>query len=217
MLNIRKNYIHGNGKALNTIGGGINVRQATATIKNNVIYKNNRAGIRVGDYVTAISNNTVVSNGNSSASMGGGIVYDNMANVALDAKPNGTLSSPIEVKNNIIAYTVKAALRGLGFTNTPGSEERDYNLLYANNYTDPPTGFVLTPDCSSPSTWRCYIAQYGFFASSPFANDIFADPVFVDMTTGSEDYQLDTGSPAIGAGSDSNDMGAFGGSDPITW
>jgi hypothetical protein len=212
---ITKNYIHGNGKALNTIGGGINVRQATAIIENNVIYNNNRAGIRAGDYVTDILNNTVVYNGGwDGINMGGGIVYDSMANIALDSRPVGTPSSPINVKNNVIAYSKKAALRGMGFTNTPGAEERDYNLLYANNMG----GFVTTPDCTLPATFRCYFAQYGFRSVPLVApHDIFADPVFVDMTPGTEDYQLDTGSPGIGAGEGGTDMGAWGGADPMDW
>ena len=48
-------------------------------------------------------------------------------------------------------------------------------------------------------------------------NDMLDNPDFVNMTTGSEDYQLDIGSPAINAGSDGTDMGAWGGADPMDW
>jgi hypothetical protein len=223
VLDIRKNYIHGNGTALNTIGGGINVRAATATIKNNVIYKNNRAGIRVGNFVQEISNNTVVSNGNVSHGMGGGIVYDSSS--ALDEMPTGTIPTKPIVKNNIIAYTEKAALIGLGFTNTLGTEERDYNLIYSNN----PGATWMTADCGYVAAsgdystgdidFKCLAGQYGFrvlywdnnVLKTQDPNDILDDPVFVSMTTGTEDYQLDTGSPGLGAGEGGTDMGAWGG------
>jgi len=235
VLDIRKNYIHNNGTALNTIGGGINARQATVNIQNNVIYKNNRAGIRVGDFVTEISNNTVVANGNVTAGMGGGIVYDSSTN--LDSMPTGTLASPIPVKNNVIAYNEKAALLGLGFTNTLGSEERDYNLIYSNN----PGAWWWTEDCGYVAAggdystelidFKCLAGQYGFqplywdcwqcpggkTLETEDPGDILDDPVFVSMTTGTEDYQLDTGSPGIGAGESGTDMGAWGGSDPMDW
>ena len=237
VLNIRKNYIHGNGKALNTIGGGINVRAATATIKNNVIYKNNRAGIRVGDYAVEISNNTVVSNGNVTDDMGGGIVYDSQINTCMDCQPSGTLGSPITVKNNIIAYNEKAAFMGLGFTNTLGSEERDYNLIYSNN----PGAWWWTEDCGyvaaggdyttqqidfkclsgqygfQPLYWDCWQCPEGKILKTQDPGDILDNPDFVNMTTGSEDYQLDTGSPGIGAGEGGTDMGAWGGADPMDW
>ncbi|MFC1843314.1 Ig-like domain-containing protein [Thermodesulfobacteriota bacterium] len=188
-LTIRKNYIHGNGTLANTIGGGISVRHGYVTISNNVIYGNNRAGIRVGDYVTnnyectaagtpyecctgsgtgtcGIKYNTVVGNGsdvdmtpfcraldepydlcsgegavddpknNMPRGFGGGIVYDDVAiDDAFDNVPKGDSANPIEVRYNIIAYTQRAALKGMGFYNTLGEEERDYNLLYANNQT----------------------------------------------------------------------------------
>ena len=62
-------------------------------------------------------------------------------------------------------------------------------------------------------------------------HDIIADPVFVSITLGSEDFQLQDGSPAIDGGDPDpmyddlyfppskgtvrNDMGAYGGTYPI--
>jgi hypothetical protein len=204
VLNIRKNYIHGNGKALNTIGGGVNVRAADATITNNVIYKNNRGGIRVGDFVAEVSNNTLVANGSVSDSMGGGIAYDNRVNVALDGQPQGTLGSPITFKNNIIAYNVKGAMRGMGFDNS--SLDRDYNLVWENNG-------VVGSCLGKPFFWCMML--YGGIPPSP--NDVMADPLFRSMTTGSEDYQLGAGSPGIGNGENNATMGAWGGLDPMDW
>ena len=199
-----------------------------------MIYKNNQADIRVGDYVTEISNKTVVSNGNATAGMGGGIVYDSMANVEFDTMTSGTLGIPVSVKNNITAYTEKAALIGLGFTNTLGSEERDYNLIYSNN----PGAWWWTEDCGYVAAGGDYstmqidfkwlAGQYGFqplyWAYDPVKtlktydpNDILDDPLFESMTTGTEDYQLGTGSPGIGAGEDATNMGAWVGADPMDW
>ena len=231
VLTIRKNKIYGNGNPLATIGGGIDVRHASGTIENNVIYKNKRAGIRIGwedfadPHVTDILNNTVVSNGGQdSEDRGGGIVYDDLAG-AVDDPPAGNISdlnanARINVKNNIIAYTKKAALKGLNFTNTSGYE-RDYNLLYSNN----PGATWMTPDCNSPDyNWRCIIGQYGFSNSylpgPPITlvdpHDMLADPVFVDMDN--DDYQLDQdNSPGVEAGSDSTDMGAWGGTYYMDW
>jgi len=42
-------------------------------------------------------------------------------------------------------------------------------------------------------------------------HDIIADPVFESITPGSEDFHLKAGSPAINAGDDGDDMGAYGG------
>jgi hypothetical protein len=46
------------------------------------------------------------------------------------------------------------------------------------------------------------------------ANEKFDNPLFVDMA--GDDYHLQGTSPAKNAGDDGNDMGAYGGSDPIT-
>jgi hypothetical protein len=42
-------------------------------------------------------------------------------------------------------------------------------------------------------------------------NEIFDDPLF------NAGYTLGVGSPALLAGDDGNDMGAYGGSHPMTW
>ena len=48
-------------------------------------------------------------------------------------------------------------------------------------------------------------------------NNIIGDPLFVNITPGNEDYTLLPGSPAINAGDDGFDMGAYGGTDPLDW
>jgi hypothetical protein len=181
---------------------------------NNVVYKNEFAGIRVGDgvggsHITNISHNTVAENGGGTtldqAVAGGGIVYhDGYDSTGTTpcyyCKPHGTL----------------------------GSEERDYNLIYSNNI-QPGSPEWMTADCGYVAAlgdystgqidFKCLSGQYGFqplywdnsVLKTQDPNDILDDPLFVSMTTGSEDYQLDTGSPGIGAGSDATDMGAWGG------
>ena len=127
---------------------------------------------------------------------------------------------------------------GLGFTNTLGSEERDYNLIYDNN----PGAWWMTADCGYVAAggdyntrqidYKCLTGQYGFnplywdyipvkTLKTQDPGDILDNPDFVSMTTGSEDYRLDDiivpQSPGIGAGEGGTDMGAWGGADPMDW
>jgi hypothetical protein len=159
-----------------------------------------------------IRHNTVVDNGGGTtpegANRGGGIVYhDNLADDGTTpcyyCRPHGNAPASTIVYDNVIAYTAKAALRGMRYA------DRDYNLLYANNTG----GFVTTPDCSYPATWRCYMGQYGGYNGVDALNDIFADPLFTDRAN--DDYTLTGSSPGSGTASDSGDRGAWGGSDPI--
>jgi hypothetical protein len=237
ILTIQQNKVHNNG--LSDYGGGIDVRHASGFIQNNLVFKNNRGGIRFGDYITEILNNTVVSNGANEK--GGGIVFDTLTGEVNDP-PSGTIADspnypyPIS-RNNISAYNEMAGLRygknPGGETVCPGNPDysdgelyRDYNLLYANypwniaqdRANDPACGLPDPPDRS------CVNQQYGGcghtwdFPYIIYPNDIMADPLFVDME--SDDYHLDIGSPAINAGySDvgSTDMGAYGGAYPMDW
>ncbi len=222
VLTIEKNKIYNNGQG--NMGGGIDVRHASGTIYNNLIYGNHRGGIRFGDYITEIVNNTVVYNGEND--FGGGIIYDDLAGAVNDA-PDGVPPAPLLILNNISAYNHKAGIRAC-FDNTEGSEERDYNLLYANYPWNGVFNRWNSEDCGWPDLddMSCIKQQYGgcvaYFVSGvgivlDAPNDIVADPMFVSITPGSEDFHLQVGSPAINAGDDNLDMGAFGGSDPIDW
>jgi hypothetical protein len=194
------------------------VRYASGEIENNLVYKNNSAGIRFGwentgdPHITHIRNNTVVSNGK------GGIVYDDLAG-AFDDSPGGEPPAPLTVRNNIAAHNEKGGIRAC-FDNTEGSEERDYNLVYSNNGTG-------ESDCGWPDTlsMRCLNKNFGgcggkwnepgvtprIVTDGP--NNMVSDPEFVN--TASDDYRLDATSIAIGAGDDGNDLGAYGGDYPV--
>jgi hypothetical protein len=217
VLTIEKNKIHENGQG--TMGGGIDVRHASGTIYNNLIYRNQRGGIRFGDYITEIVNNTVVNNGSGNG--GGGIVYDNLAG-AVNDPPAGNPSAPLVIRNNISAYNEQTGIRAC-FDNTPDFEQRDYNLVYLNNGTSDDCGWYTLGDVSYVENLRCANKQYGGCgAHTPRPlemddpHDIIADPLFVNTSPGQEDYHLQAGSPAKNAGDDGNDMGAYGG-DPIDW
>ncbi|MDY6988208.1 MAG: right-handed parallel beta-helix repeat-containing protein [Thermodesulfobacteriota bacterium] len=235
VLTIEKNKIYDNGGS--GFGAGIDIRHASGTIYNNLVY-GNHSGVRFGDYVSEIVNNTVVGNGENDT--GGGIIYDDLAG-AVNAEPGGTLNNsgnfpPLPViRNNISAYNEKAGLRvgGNGYdcpTNPDypgdpaGDKYRDFNLLYSN------FGWDGDPDCGWPDNpgKKCVNQQYGgcgahfdFGQSPPVVlenpNDIMAAPLFVSITEGSEDYHLQSGSPAENAGDDGTDMGAYGGIDPLDW
>lgn len=220
-LTITHNKVYNNGES--SYGGGIDVRHASGIISYNLAYENHRGGIRFGwenagdDHITDIENNTVVSNGQSG--LGGGIIYDDLAG-DVNALASGTPPGKLNIRNNICTHNAKAGLRAC-FTNTLGSEERDYNLAYSNNGTG-------ATDCGYPDTLvrSCINRNFGscgaYWNPSPppwllmdGPNNIIGDPLFTNM--GADDYTLQSLSPAKAAGDDGNDMGAYGGSDPISW
>ncbi len=218
VLTIRQNKIHGNSNV--DRGGGIDVRHASGTIENNLVYDNRKGGIRFGDWIDEIVNNTVVNNGNDTNDQGGGIIYDDLAGGVMDP-PDGVPPAPLLILNNISAYNHKAGIRAC-FDNTEGSEERDYNLLYANYPWNSAFSRSNSEDCGWPDLddMSCIKQQYGgcvaYFVKGvgillDDPNDIVADPMFVSITPGSEDFHLQVGSPAINAGDDGDDMGAYGG------
>lgn len=208
VLTIRKNRVYGNGKALDTYGGGIDVRHASGTIENNMVYENKRAGIRFGDHITAIKNNTVVSNGDELLIRGGGIIYDDLAG-AVDDAAAGQSPAAIPIQNNITTLNATAGIRD-GYCQSIKpvlNTLRDYNLLYMNNqwkYTNP----TFPP----PNLGGCW----------DNINEQFTDPLFKDM--GADDYRLQrisegdaNDSPGLNAGSDATDLGAWGGTYPLDW
>jgi len=231
-LTIKQNKVHSNGQS--GYGGGIDVRHAAGTIYNNLVYKNHRGGIRFWDYVTEVVNNTVVYNGYDGN--GGGIIFDDPAG-AVNAPADGVPSVPILIRDNIAAYNETTGIRAC-FVNTDLLEERDYNLVYANNGTG-------ETDCGWPDNLKmsCVNKQFGGCGGKwnipggpPWiimdgANNRVSDPKFVDKD--SDNYQLQADSPAIDAGDPDeayndqsfppsqgeaiNDMGAYGGPDALDW
>jgi hypothetical protein len=192
------------------------VRHASGTINHNLVYENKRGGIRFGDHITEISNNTVVKNGRGG--WGGGIVYDDLIGSVND-DPSGEPPLPLNIRNNICAYNQKGGIRAC-FVNTEGSEERDFNLAYANNETG-------ETDCGYPDSlsMSCINRNFGGcggkwnVGSPPVVmdgeNNLIGDPMFVNMDL--HDYRLQSSSPAKNAGDDGKDMGAYGGDSPIDW
>ncbi len=230
VLTIRQNKVYHNGES--GYGGGIDVRHASGTIENNLVYENHRGGIRFGwenqmdDHITDIKNNTVVGNGSATYDMGGGIIYDDLAGEVNDA-PSGIPPAPLNIRNNISTHNQKAGIRAC-FTNTEGTEERDYNLAYANNGTgETDCGYPdnLIMSCTKQNFGGCG----GIWNPSPpppilmdGPNNIIAPPLFKDIAN--DNYHLQRvsegdpqDSPAINAGDDNTDMGAYGGDYPIDW
>jgi parallel beta-helix repeat protein len=216
-LAIEKNKIYSNGAG--GYGAGIDVRHMPGTIYNNLVYNNYKGGIRFGDYITEIINNTVAGNGNAT---GGGIAYDDLAG-AVNANAAGAPPAPLLIRNNISVYNVSAGIRAC-FDNVDYADAkpyRDHNLLYDNF------------GCAASCARRCEAGQLGKWTADgswycPYASgfswapsDICGlDPLF----KASDDYRLQrisegdsADSPAINAGDDNLDMGAYGGSDPLDW
>ena len=199
-LTVNKNKVYRNGQS--GYGGGIDVRHADGIINNNLVYENYMAGIRFGDDIDEIVNNTVV--GNGQGDRGAGIVYDDLAGAVNDS-PGGYAPDDIPIKNNICTNNVKAGINVKIGSSYACPENRDYNLLCRNHGID-------TDICSSPP-YFCILMQLGGCREN--LGEIFANPLFVNAA--SDDYHLQGTSPAKNAGDDGNDMGAYGGTDPIVW
>ncbi|MFC1819014.1 right-handed parallel beta-helix repeat-containing protein [Thermodesulfobacteriota bacterium] len=242
VLTIRKNKVYGNGDQTATAGGGIDVMHASGFIENNLVYDNDYAGIRVGDGVLSgmtIRHNTVVDNGGGTtpeprSRVGGGIVYhdgydQDGSTPCYYCRPYGTIPLAINVKDNVIAYNSRAALAGMGYPNTVGSEERDYNLIYSNN----PGAWFWSADCgyvaaggdysTNQMNVGCLSGQYSFnplywdydpvkTLKSQDPNDIFDDPLFTDRAN--DDYTLTGSSPGAGTASDGDNSSCTGAGTP---
>jgi hypothetical protein len=167
--------------------------------------------------------------GNGESDNGSGIVFDDLAG-AVNDPPGGLRSTPYPlIRNNIAAYNEKAGIRP-GFYNTVATEEVAYNLLYDNWQVD---GSYF--DCAGINWWfRCKKRQLGgYYLTSDEDVLTWDDPLFEDMTPGSEDFNLQASSPAIDAGDPDvsyndaylppsqgtaiNDVGAYGGPDSLDW
>jgi parallel beta-helix repeat protein len=231
-LTITKNKVYHNGES--SYGGGIDARHASGTITNNLVYENYRGGIRFGwenaadNHITDIEHNTVVNNGNHptyDSDYGGGIIYDDLAG-NVDDPPQGNPPGKLVIKNNICTHNEKAGIRAC-FDMTVGSEERDYNLVYANNgwdtnpdcgWASDPVGVLNSMSCANQQYGGCgsaFPAQSGPWPYLFYPHDIMDDPLFADM--GADIYTLQTGSPAKDGGEAGVEMGAYGGSDPLDW
>jgi parallel beta-helix repeat protein len=242
-LTITKNKVYGNGQS--NYGGGIDVRHVAGTLYNNLVYENNMGGIRFGDYITEIINNTVADNGVPLSEMGGGIIFDDLAGAVNDT-PGGTMSTGKLIRNNVIYQSEMAGLRVGGWadpvwvacpdnpTAADTYKERDYNDLHGNHPWNDAQGRWNDADCKWPNLDRsCTMQQYGacgmtsgpppWYLINP--NDTLEDPLFV--APGSDDYRLGGSSPLIDRGcplatyndtdTSRNDMGAYGGPDPLPY
>jgi hypothetical protein len=194
-LDVSQNKVYGNG--LSDIGAGIDIRHASGSIYNNLVYENAMCGIRYGNYIDEISNNTVVDNGIGWLGLGGGIIYDGLDGYVADFSSGDGPSIPI--RNNISAFNTKAGIR-TGQDKTEYSVclsgvFRDYNLLFGNNGTDT----TVTPITWPP--WKICPQLGGCWWN---ANEIFADPEFVDR--GNDDYRIKVTSLAVDTGDAGYDL-----------
>ena len=206
-LTINRNKIYDN-------LSGMRLDHASGTINNNLVYNNNKGGIRfsgndIAPYepfgaawgITALSNNTVADNGSvvDGIQFGAGIVYDDINILNPDGTTREFFDSPLNnrdqgprfIHNNIVASN---AATGIKDGTDCATTVRDYNLYYLNR------------------NMEVVMAQLG--GCSPLNNGEFiGDPLFVDRI----EYRLQPDSPAKDKGNDGWDMGAYGGNDPITW
>lgn len=151
---------------------------STITIQRCRIYDNGRHGIRTDGCSVSLSNCLLTGNGNGSYGYGEGIHVQSNSSTLIEhcsiinnnrygVKSQNSGSTVL--KNSIIAFNGSYGLRAQdGGT---FSADTDYNLVYGNGAVN-------------------------YFAVTPGANDIVADPQFV----GGGDYHLQDGSPAIDSG-----------------
>jgi len=215
-LEVSQNKVYHNG--LNSYGGGIDIRHASGSIYNNLIYDNQQGGIRFGDYMDEIVNNTVVDNGHvvdETEEYGGGIIYDDLDGAVNDPATGYPAIAPITIRNNITAFNVLAGIRVRMTDNSCSTPDyRDYNLIYGNHGAT---------TAQRPQLNRC---------PGHVPNEIFAEPLFVDRDNDDYRLQASPASPAVDAGDSSYgtdvsvppgvgttaiDMGAFGGPYGIDW
>lgn len=232
-LTIRGNKIYKNGSA--GYGGGIDVRHASGTIENNLVYQNERGGIRFGEYITSITHNTVTSNGmwipkpeDDTFMRGGGIIYSDLTG-ELNGPPSGYLEAPIIIKNNITYDNYNAGIMTGAINGGPcdiWEGFRDYNLVSKNMgwpETEAEIGWML-PWAWIQNLGGCY---------PPSSGEIYAAPEFVDYL--GDDFHLQPTSAAVDAGDPTfpydvaipsgtppndgtvSDMGAHGGPNAINW
>jgi len=219
-LTIRGNSVHHNGSG--DYGGGIDVRHASGVIENNLVYKNHFGGIRFGDWITSINNNTVVGNGQTGL-RGAGIAFDDLEG-DINADPNGAPTTPFSIRNNILANNYNAGINaGTLFTSgdscTDWVGHREYNLYSENNGASTACYGSIFPFCYFSQTALCTFNT----------GESNAAPEFVDADN--DDYRLlatsvavDGGDPASaddvslppGEGTLETDMGAYGGAHGIT-
>jgi hypothetical protein len=182
------NKIHDIGNYLNptqiALTHGINIEGSYVLVENNIVYRNQSWGIQQY-YNTSngtITNNTIADNGC------GGLVIGTQG---------GTSSSYTTVSNNIVehnGYNCGSNERG-GIVEDDTNVHNDY---YLNNdvYNNTPTPQIITLSGTNAT----------------LSGNIFVDPLFVSYTAGSgtNDYHLKSGSPAIDKGTTSGAPGFLG-------
>lgn len=216
-LVIKQNKVHHNPDT--SFGGGIDVRHAHGQILNNLVYRNERGGLRFGNGIAAIINNTIILNG--SLERGGGIIYDD-----LPEDPNGQSSGSSDglviIRNNLSILNETAGLRMGEELSCPENLDagdgvlfRDYNLLYMNNGTTYDCKWSSGPgydrSCIQKQYGKCGLRDFAFTLYNP--HDLIADPLLVNISL--DNYYLQADSLAKGAGYDGADLGAYGGNDPL--
>ena len=196
--------------------------------------------------ITQIVNNTVADNGSYvddpaegiSEDRGGGIEYNDI-NTTVDPitgltryfydRPVCTTQNPVTIKNNVVANNKRG---GIKFCADNSCDDRSYNLYYNNFQEDCTAGncgrmcrcktlgycYASGINCCSEVSWADVASFPGTWATGEICGQ---DPLF------NADYTVQATSPAIDAGDpdpaynddidDRNDMGAFGGPDPILW
>ncbi len=180
---IEKNRVYNCNLGIEIASEHANKTVSYITVRNNLIYNNDIAGIAFGGYDNKrgstenckFLNNTLYNNDTSQD--GNGEIY-----IQYDTKNN-------TVKNNLIYANSQNLFISNDYTQNTGNLI-DYNLYYC-------------AAGSSKASWTWKKTSYSGFAkyktsSGNDANSVFADPLFVNASIGN--LNIGSSSPAIGAG-----------------
>lgn len=185
-IDARNNIVSNNGRA------GIDMKQATGGIHNNIIYENKDAGIRCVIMPMEIVNNTIVANGRS------GIVIEDPSAVPI-------------IKNNIITHNSDSGIRAAG-------KGYSYNLLFSNNLTEdcnPSYLMCVRRQYGGYEDEESYLKNKDIIA-----DPLYVDAIHNDYHLQPSSPAIDAGDPGPkffdsnfppSMGSNVNDMGAYGG------
>jgi len=182
---IERNLVHNTDFGIEAASEHANRTSDAVTVRGNVIYASNQAGISIGGYAdnvggtsnAMIVNNTLFGNGTATNSEG-------EFQIQFHASGNVFANNIVQANNNqnLLLYSFQA---------TPAKPAVLHNNLYNS------------PGGMNDSVWEWVGKTYSSFAKYRMVtgNDVgsrFANPAFVDA--GKFDFRLMAASPAIGAG-----------------
>ncbi|MDX1629937.1 MAG: hypothetical protein R3345_14615 [Fulvivirga sp.] len=190
--------------ACNIVGSVIFYKQATNMIVRNCLIRTNDFWFRSTSPTSAVISNNIIYAHIRKSSVGDNVIIKNNNFIGTKGS-DAAFSSQMEnalVSNNIFYGRTPS----IGIN---GSTSSDFEANVFNNNISYETGDDTLPPTGGGAG---NTGQDNIEATSPQ----FVDVLILDSFSPDADFTLDTGSPAIGAGSDGTDIGITGGAYPFT-